>query len=222
MVHLFFISFLFIFHPTRIIADGDEVANTGIEHLSRSKLMSTTLGESQSKVHRKTAMSDLSTETRRRLRHLEEEYCVDDPDYKFESLSGGFKSCTWLSKKKKRKNLYCDVKPIPNSNVETKAKVKYFCRETCRDFLPKRCLRTEPTPEPSSATPSITPSFDPTAQPSVISSSSPSKLCKDGDGQFGSSGKVTCYDLRTRTETYRLKNCEIPRVARECPQTNGM
>ena len=58
------------------------------------------------------------------------EDCVDTPSYLFpEEIFK--KDCEWLSKKESRKIKYCNKKIDDKNN-----KVKHFCRETCREFIP--------------------------------------------------------------------------------------
>merc|ERR1712241_1062419 len=102
------------------------------------------------------------------------EYCVDDDLFEFETNMGTMQNCAWLGSKESRINKYCDTKAIGDP---TKTKIKFMCRDTCRQFLPNRCESssnpsTPPSEEPSMSL-TLNPSTPPSEEPSMVPSSIP-------------------------------------------------
>jgi len=65
-------------------------------------------------------------------------YCVDDASFRFKTKAGKSKSCKWLHKMESRQNKYCSIK-----DEETKTRIKFMCRDACRDYL-KQCSNSPP------------------------------------------------------------------------------
>jgi len=65
-------------------------------------------------------------------------YCVDDASFRFKTKAGKSKSCKWLHKMESRQNKYCSIK-----DEETKTRIKFMCRDACRNYL-KQCSNSPP------------------------------------------------------------------------------
>ena len=69
-------------------------------------------------------------------------YCYDDPTFLFEIVSeenveiAEVKDCAWLANSEDHILEYCDEKVVGD---QSKKRLKFYCRASCKDFLPRRC-----------------------------------------------------------------------------------
>ena len=54
----------------------------------------------------------------------------------FEIITGEMKDCVWLGQSDDRILEYCDEKVVDDPS---KKRLKFYCRASCKDFLPRRC-----------------------------------------------------------------------------------